>query len=185
MQRFEINKAFSYLTFFFIVFVAGFSISSGRLSLFLRYFTDWVISNIEYAILYHSNTLQIYRDAMRYFLLPKGWYLKLHTEGFSSIMILPILLNALFNSLFQPIFLCAFTPQVVLNYMVFPFFIYGTIRYFKKVSLMILFFLLYCIYIGISGSVTEPLIRHRLACELIYLLIGLAGFESWITRRSS
>ena len=101
------------------------------------------------------------------------------------MMILPISLNALFNSLFQPIFLCIFTPQVVLNYVLFPFFIYGTIMYFKKLSLMIFFFFIYSIYIGMNGSITEPLIRHRMTCELIYLLIALAGFEGWIIRRSS
>jgi hypothetical protein len=33
--------------------------------------------------------------------------------------------------------------------------------------------------------VVEPLVRHRMPCELIYISIGVAGFTRWITGRLS
>lgn len=121
-----------------------------------------------------------YPNARHYFLLPEGGYLEFQKEGVSFKMALAILSNALFNSLFQPIFLCIFTPQAILNYILFPFFLYGAIRYFRKLPIMILFFIAFSLYIGIRASIVESLIRHRMSCELIYLLIGLAGFTDWI-----
>ena len=47
---------------------------------------------------------------------------------------------------------------------------------------MIFFFLAYGIYIGISDSVLEALIRHRMPCDMIYLSIGIAGMLRWFER---
>ena len=133
----------------------------------------------------HINGFYIYPDARHYFLLPENRYLEFHRKGFSPELLLAVLFNALFNSLFQPLFLCILTPQAVLNFFLFPFFLYGGIKYFRRLPLMILIFFGMSIYSALYGSVVEALVRHRISCELIYLLIGLAGFINWTEKNLS
>ena len=90
-----------------------------------------------------------------------------------------------YNVLFQPQFLCIFTPQVILNYGLFPFFILGAIKYFTKVPIIVLVFLAMSVYAGLYGSMIESLVRHRMVCDLIYILIGIAGFTDWATKNLS
>jgi len=138
-------------------------------------------------LLKYVNVFTVYNDKPRYhFLFPPGTYSKSYVlKNISHTTAFPVLFNAFFNSVFQPLFLCVFTPQVVLVYALFPFFLYGCLRYFKKVPLMVIFFIWYSVFIGLKQPVVEALVRHRLSCELLYLSIGLAGFFYLTQRRSS
>jgi len=125
-----------------------------------------------------------YPNATHYFILPQGKYFEYIEFGLNPRTLFQTLLNAIFNFMFQPIFLCLFTPQTVLTYLIFPFFIYGSVVYFRKVPLMIIFFFGFGLYLGMRDSVVESLVRHRMVCDLIYLSIGTAGFTRWITEKS-
>lgn len=169
----------------FLLFALAFSLSSGLFFEFVEYGLEKITPKVEIYIRAQVGRLENYPDAKQYLLLPGGKYLEFYTKGLSLGMFFTIIANALFNSLFQPIFFCVFTPQVILNYILFPFFLYGAIKHFKKIPIMLLVFLAVSIYIGMHSSLVETLIRHRMSCELIYLLIGLAGFTDWITKNLS
>lgn len=169
---------------FLMIFAIGFSITTGLISASLDVIKNSLIAKIGYCVIYHTTTLE--REARHYFLLPQGAYsVDIHLKPLSAYLAAAASLNALFNSLFQPLFLCIFTPQALLNLLLFPFFLYGAIKYFKRVPVMILVFFIVYIYVGLYGSVIEALIRHRMSCELIYLLIGIAGFTGLITENLS
>jgi hypothetical protein len=167
------------------VFLFAFGLSSGLFGEIMRHGEEMALPRLANILKYHYNTLLIYPDARHYLLLPEGGYVGLSSTGFVRGVVFALLSSALFNALFQPIFLCVLTPQAVLNYLLFPFFIYGAIKYFKKVWPIVFFFIIFSVYIGLSGSVVEPLVRHRMPCELIYISIGVAGFTRWITGRLS
>ena len=160
---------------------------SGHASKFIKTGIGAFDLKIKDTLVKYVNVFAIYDDRPRYhFIFPPGTYSKSYVlKNISHRTVFPILLNAFFNSLFQPLFLCVFTPQVVLVYALFPFFLYGCIRYFKKVPIMVVFFIWYSIFIGLKQPVVEALIRHRLSCELVYISIGLAGFFYLMRRRSS
>jgi hypothetical protein len=179
------KRIFYFILAGLLLFILGFLLSSGLFSDFIKYGTEKVNTEIKKGIIHQANAISLYPQAKHYMLLPPDSYLKFYTKGLSFTMFFTILTNALFNALFQPIFISIFTPQVILNYMLFPFFIYGAIKYFKRVPLMVFVFLGISVYIGLHNAVIESLIRHRLSCELIYLLIGLAGFTGWITESLS
>jgi hypothetical protein len=143
--------------------------------------SDKVMPDIKERFYHHISTLEV--DAKRYFLLPAGSYsIELFTQPLSFAVLAGILVNSIFNILFQPVFLCPFTPQVILNVILLPFFLYGAVRYFRKTWPLLIIFTVVSFQIGIYDSGIEALIRHGMSCELIYLLIGLAGFTGWITR---
>jgi len=182
---------------FLIIFLAGYLLSSGQLASFINRGVSMAASRIDISIAYDKMRYWIYPDASQFFKLPDGEYARLYPYSLSTAakeftraystpvsfaIAVTVLSNALFNALFQPVFLCVFTPQAALNYLLFPFFLYGSLKYFMKVPLMIIFFFICMVSIGLNNSVTEALIRHRMTCELIYILIGLAGFTGWITK---
>ena len=165
------------------VFAFAFLLSSGIFSKGCAYALNYCDLKMKPLLNYHLNTLAI--PARHYFLMPDGGYtFSFQNEPLSFFTLVTITTNALANSLFQPIFLCVFTPQVILNYLLFPFFLYGVVKYFKKVPILIVVFFVLSAYVAIYGSVVEALVRHRISCEMIYYLIGSAGFTSWITRSS-
>ncbi len=158
-----------------IIFISGFLLSSDV-------FHEYLTSKMKPSLVYHIRTLAL-PQTKHYFLLPSGGYGEyLYTGAYSAMTVFILISYALLNVIFQPIFLCLFTPQALLNYALFPFFIYGSIKYFRVVPLLVLSFFALAFLIGLNGSVVEALIRHRIPCELIYILIGTAGFTGWITR---
>ena len=181
--------AFRYVCIVLAVFLIGFTLSSGLLHDFLTKAVTEITAEFKRDIGRHCHTLWIYpfqKSKWHYFLLPEGAYtVAFYTTPLSLSTIVTIISNSMLNVLFQPLFFCALTPQTIFNCLLFPFFLYGAIKYFKKVPIMILICLGAYAYIGIHNSVVEPIIRHRMSCELIYLLIGLAGFINLITGRSS
>lgn len=162
--------------------IAYFSISNSlSLHVFLQ---DQLTSGIKCLI--NKHCANIFVNARHYLLLPEGGYDEtLFTLPLSFPVIARMISNAIFNVIFQPLFFCIFTPQVILNYFIFPFFIYGAIRYFTRVPIIILAFLGLSVYVGFNGSIVESLIRHRMICDLIYLLIGTAGFIDVISKNLS
>ena len=175
------------------IFIEAFLFSSGL----LEELTDSAIlatSMVSYALkakiktrlVSHVTAFSVFEDRPKYhFILPNEEHsISYVLNNITLKTFFPILENALFNSIFQPVFLCIFTPQVVLTYILFPFFLYGCFKYYRKVPIMIIFFIAYCVYMGLRQPVVEALIRHRLSCELIYISISLAGFFRLIERRS-
>lgn len=172
-----------------VVFVIGFALSSGLLHDFLTKVITGITAEFKIYIERHCSTLWVHsfqKSRWHYFLLPEGAYTAaFYTTPLSLLTVGTVLSNSLFNTLFQPLFICALTPQTVFNCLLFPFFLYGAVKYFKRIYIMIFVLLGMYVYIGFYSSVVEPIIRHRMSCELIYLLIGLAGFVNLITGRSS
>ncbi len=183
------KNAFRYISIALVVLFIGIALSSGLLHDSLSKANTYIMTGFKYHLERHCNSFWVYpfQDSRwHYFLLPEDAYTAaIYTTPLSLSIVVTIVINSLFNTLFQPLFICALTPQTVFNCLLFPFFLYGAIRYFKKIYIMIFVLLGMYVYIGIYGSVVEPIIRHRMSCELIYLLIGLAGFISLITGRSS
>ncbi len=136
--------------------------------------------------LYHNYSASVAYDRQpkHYYLLSDDEFIEFYKNGISWRLAVSATGNALFNVLAQPVFPCVFTPQVFLNVVLLPFFIYGAVLNFKKVPIMIICCLVLAVYVGLRDSIIESLIRHRMPCELIYLSIGLAGFTRWITRNS-
>lgn len=166
------------------VFVIGFMLSSGIAFDLSKKVSDKVIFELTKRFHHHIFTLEVV-DAKHYFLLPIGRYtIELHAKPLSLVVLAGILANSIFNILFQPVFLCPFTPQVILNAALFPFFLYGAVRYFKKAWPLLVLFIILSFLIGAYDSVIEPLIRHGMSCELIYLLVSSAGFTGWIVKGS-
>ena len=178
----KINKTF--LVSGVVVFVVAFLLSSSLLYGFIKCVEAKLFSVSNDFAYRHFNNFYIYRDARFYFLFSQKDMFQFYVNGLSLGIIVNMFSNALFNALFQPVFLCVFTPQVILNYILFPFFLYGVVAYFRKIPIMIIFLFFFYAYIGLKNTVVEPLIRHRMSCELIYLLVGLAGLTGWITRKS-
>lgn len=175
-----LNRAVILLVVFFI----GFALSSGIIQDGAKRLSDRVMPGLKERLSHHILTLVVV-DAKHYFLLPVGGYSKeLFTQPLSPVVLASILGNSIFHVLFQPVFLCPFTPQVIINLVLLPFFLYAVVKYFKKVWLMLAIFIVMSFQVGIYDSGIEALIRHGMSCELIYLLIGLAGFTGLITRRS-
>ncbi|MDD5421823.1 MAG: hypothetical protein WC592_01195 [Candidatus Omnitrophota bacterium] len=137
----------------------------------------------EMAYDYHFKKLEIYPSARLFFILPEGAYSTFYRTRFTDGMAYQVLSNVFINSFFQPLFLCIFTPQVVLHYLLLPFFLYGSIRYFKKVPLLIIFFIVSMFGLCVKNAVVETLVRHRMVCDLIYISIGIAGLTDSITRK--
>lgn len=183
------KNAFRYICIALVVLFIGFALSSGLLHDLLTKAATNVTAEFKYYLERHCNSFWVYpfqNSRWHYFLLPEGAYTAvIYTTPLSLSTVVTIVINSLFNTLFQPLFICALTPQTVFNCLLFPFFLYGAVRYFKKIYIMIFVLLGMYVYIGMYSSVVEPIIRHRMSCELIYLLIGLAGFVSLITGRSS
>jgi len=160
--------------------LAGYAVSSGILGDLSVRAGGIIVSEFRSLVDYHCFHLQ--REGRHYFLLPDAGYTPAFVSGnWSAGSVISIIGNAFLNFIFQPVFLCVFTPQVVLNIILFPFFIYGAYKYFNKVPVLIVLFLSMGLYISIYGSIVEALIRHRMPCELIYIMIGLAGFARSIT----
>lgn len=166
-----------------LIFVFAFLYSSSLAEKFIHVAANKLFLNISSNIVRHFNVINIYSGAWHYFLLSREDVPIFYLHGLSWRMAFVAISNAMFNTFFQPIFLCVFTPQAIFNYILFPFFIYGSIIYFKKIPLAVILFVVFSIYIGMNDSIVEPLIRHRIACELIYLAIGVAGLTNLITKR--
>jgi len=187
----SIRSAINKIIIVFIIFVIGFVLSSGVALDFYHRLSDKVMTDIGTYLYHHILTLFTV-DARHYFLLPEGGYTKELANAYLQNSVQPIrfpllvtiFFNGLFNILFQPVFLCLHTPQSILNLMAFPFFLYGIIRYFRKIWGILIIFLILSFRISIYDSGVEALIRHGMICELLYLLIGSAGFASWITKNS-
>lgn len=168
-----------------IVFTCGFLLSSGFFTKFAAYASGMFLFKVE-RLLYHNLLMfPMYPYATHYFIIPDGasWYF--FAKGLTPGFMLAVIPNIFYNALFQPLILCVFTPQVILNYALFPFFLYGAFKYFKKVPVMIIGLLAIYAYVALYSSIIEPLIRHRISCELIYILIGLAGFINLTTEKLS
>ncbi len=175
-----LNRAIILLAIFFI----GFALSSGIILRGAKKVSDRVMPGLSARFSHHILTLGAV-DAKHYFLLPAGGYSKeLFTQPLAPAVLASILGNSIFHILFQPVFLCPFTPQVIINLVLLPFFLYGAVKYFKKVWLMLAIFIVMSFQVGIYDSGIEALIRHGMSCELLYLLIGVAGFTGWITKNS-
>jgi|GEM_PF-2365601 len=165
------------------LFLAGFIISSGIGAELLNNTVSGL--NAKVGSHFVSHYARIWESGRHYFLLPEKDYAEYGINGFSIRMIVPVFLNAIFHILFQPVFLCVFSPQVVLNIVMLPFALYGAVKYFTRVPLIIAAFIIISFYAGIHGVVVEALIRHGMICELIYILIGSAGFTGLITKSLS
>ena len=168
------------------VFFLGFSITSQFITEFNK--KALAILNIKLKPYFNIQLARfsIYPDAKYYFLLTESRdYFVLYTKGISWKMFFTILLNSLSNAFFQPVFLSVFILQTILYIGLFPFFVWGVVKYFKKVPFIVFGFFLVYFYIGLGSTFVESLIRHRLSCELVYLLIGIAGFINWITKELS
>lgn len=161
----------------------GFLISSGIVSGLFERALDWVTPRIEARLYAHLNVFTIYSKARYFFILPGNLHVKSLAYGMPVGIFLDVATNAAVNAFFQPLFLCVFTPQTILSYILFPFFLYGSVKYFRKVPLMIIFGIFCFFYIGLRQPVAEALIRHRLTCELIYFSVGLAGLSYLMQRR--
>jgi hypothetical protein len=167
-----------------LIFSIGFALSSGAAFNACSRISEKMTVGIEASLYHHVLTLCVV-GAKHYFLFPTGNYTAgLITQPLSFPVLAAILFNSIFNILFQPVFLCPFTPQVIVNLVLLPFFLYGAVSYFRKTWLLLVIFTVLSFYIGVFDSGVEALIRHGMPCELIYLLIGLAGFTGWITKNS-
>ena len=162
----------------------GFAISSRIFVSPISSALDRVYPSVDACVYSNLNKFEMYPHAWQYFLLPGGGYSTPYPAITTMSGLITVIFNALFNALFQPVFLCIFTPQTIATCVLFPFFIYGAIAYFRRIPLLILFFFAFSLYIGMRDFVVEPLIRHRTACELIFYMIGVAGLGRWITKRS-
>ena len=172
-----------------IIFSAGFAISTG----FVHYLSAKIYEGVKHEFvrdLYRNclslRTFSFQKSRWHYFLLPEGAYKPdLYTTPLAPATVAIIIFNSFFNTLCQPLFPCLLTPQALFYCLLFPFFVLGSIKYFKNVPLIILLILVAYAYTGIySISVIESIVRHRMSCELLYLLIGLAGLTDLITERS-
>ena len=170
-----------------IVLLLGlaFLVISGSLSAFTSHSMERIAPRVIKIVRPHIASICSYPHAKRYLTLPEGRYYSLFLGNLSFSTMTQILINSLFNSFFQPLFICVFTPQVIMNYILFPFFLFGIFKYFKKVPLLIITCFAMYLYLGMRDTIVESLIRHRMSCEQIYLLVGVAGFINWITRSSS
>jgi hypothetical protein len=178
-----VKNVLSYISIALVIFFIGFALSSGLALDISKKFSDRVAPDIKNRLCHHISTLEV--DAKHYFLLPAGSYtIELYTRSLSYTTLAIILINSIFNILFQPVFFCVFTPQVILNAVLLPFFLYAAVRYFKKVWPLLTLFCILSFQIGVYDSGVEALIRHGMSCELIYLLVGIAGFTGWIARSS-
>lgn len=170
-----------YIAIALLVCFIAFALSSGIAGDISKKISKKLMPGIKYRLYHHIGNLEV--SAKHYFLLPSGWYVKeLFTEPLSTEVLMSMFFNSVFNILFQPVFLCPFTPQVILNVVLAPFFIYGAVRYFGKVWPLLILFLVLSFQIGTYDSVVEALVRHGMSCELIYLMIGLAGFTGWTAK---
>ena len=177
-------KGRSVTLFLLLSFIAGFFLSVVSSHQFFNNSIHHIVFGIRNSIYHHCISLE--SGARHYFLFPEGGYsIEIFSKPLSLFTVFIAITNAFLNMFFQPMFLCVFTPQVIVNYILFPFFLYGMIRYFAKVPLMVLSFFFLCFYAGLYDSLVEPLLRHGMVCELIYLSIGIAGFTGWITSGSS
>lgn len=167
------------------LFAVGFALSTGILSGVYHTLAGKFVDDIEESIFHHTLTLVSREDVRHYFLFPEGEYAGwIFAQPPSVAVFASVFFYSIFNMLFQPVFLCVFTPQVILNVVAFPFFLYGSVRYFRKVWPLLLSFVLITFRIGIYDSSVEALMRHGMICELFYLMIGSAGFAGWIAKRS-
>lgn len=173
------HRIFSVIILSLVIFSIAFLLSSGLVVSKGRSLVDQQVLKIKATISHHINVFDIYPNTRYYFLVPENRYLEFNEKRLSPELLLAVLFNALFNSLFQPLFLCVLTPQAILNFFLFPFFLYGAIKYFRRLPIMILIFFWMYIYSALRSPIVEALVRHRMSCELIYLLIGLAGFINW------
>jgi len=166
-----------------VILIIGFVLSSGIAVEISDSFSAKVMDTIKARLYRHITNLEV--DSKHCYLLPFGKYsIGLYVQPLSYSTLALFVFNSVFNILFQPVFLCPFTPQVFVNIVLLPFFLYGVVRYFKKVWFLVAIFIVLSFWIGIYDSGVEALIRHGMSCELIYVLIGTAGFASWITKNS-
>jgi len=162
-----------------IVFISGYMLSSGLFVDFFNHVIEDTVLKIELRVLQHFCSFE--KEAYHYLLLPASGYAEvIYAKQLSFSTFFTLFSNTLFNTLLQPAFFCIFTPQVVLKCMLFPFFVYGSIKYFRKSFFMLVVFFGISFYIGLRTSIVEVLVRHGMICDLIYLLIGLAGFTDWM-----
>lgn len=179
-----ISKRILYhLSIALVVLFTGFALSSGVTADLSKKLSDKVMPGVTSRLHHHISNLEV--NAKHYFVLPFGCYKKeLYTQPLTFAILPVILVNSIYNILFQPVFICPFTPQIIVNILALPFFLYGSIRYFKKIWPLLIVLAVISFQVGVYDSVVETLIRHGMSCELIYLLIGSAGFADWITKRS-
>lgn len=182
-MRIKIRKEIIYVTAVAIVVVCCYMIFSGAVSDMIHEKIERSMPDIKERLYHHILTLQV--DARHYFLFPPGEYrIDLFTRPLSVPAMATIVYNSAFSLLFQPVFLCPFTPQVIVNLVLLPFFIYAAVRYFHRVFILLAVFVMTTFQIGIYDSGVEALIRHGMLCELIYLLVGTAGFADLISKNS-
>jgi fumarate reductase subunit C len=183
MAQSYLRNIFFICTVSVAIFLAGYLLSSGIAADLLGSAVSYVKAEVGSYFWNHCARLET--GGRHYFLLPEKGYTDYIIKGFSLTMIFQVFFNTLFNLLFQPVFLCAFSPQVILNIIILPFSLYGAVKYFSRVPIVIITFFAVSFYMGIYGAAIEALIRHGMVCELIYILIGSAGLADLITKSLS
>jgi len=168
--------------FLLAAFLAGFVVSSGIFEKVLNYNLYEKFPALKAVVYAAASKFEMYKEARRYSAYPKGPAAYKKTITCKNFVI--IAFNGIFHAIFEPLFICAFTPQVVLNFILFPFFLYGAIRYFTRVPIIILTFITIAVYVGMRNVYVESLIRHRIPCDFLYVLIAIAGLRGLITEKS-
>lgn len=133
---------------------------------------------------FHLRRYELYIESKHFHIVPEGSSRAHIEQGPSFGILASMLINGAVNFIFQPLFVSVFMPQVLLNFFLLPFFIYGCVKYFTKVPFLIILFFMTATYAIFYAVIVEPLIRYRLSCEMLYILIGVAGFINLITKRS-
>lgn len=168
-----------------VVFLTGFAFTSGSFGVLCGRIHDKIVVVGNEYINRHICALATYHSARHYFLLSPDDYARFPYEGCSAGSIVATAATALFNALFQPLCFCPFTYQTFLIFLLFPFFVYGAFRHARQIWFPIVIFGAFLTYIGMKNAIVEPLVRHRLTCELFYYMIAIAGFVDVTARGSS
>ena len=168
--------------FLLAAFLAGFVVSSGIFEKVLNYNLYEKFPAIKEAVFTARGKFENYKEAKRYMIYPGGSIA--YKESLSVKNFIIIAFKSMFHTIFEPLFICVFTPQTVLNFILFPFFLYGAIRYFTRVPVIILTFTVIAVYVGMRNVYVEALIRHRIPCDFLYVLIAIAGLRGLITEKS-
>ena len=129
------TKTTRYILLYIGIGVIAFSflLSSGLFSDFLASSFKKIESGILYIASYHLNIFNTYPAARRTFIFQETGYTELFNRGLVPIAFFNLILNGMLNILFQPLMLCIFTPQVILNFILFPFFLYGVFVHFRRI----------------------------------------------------
>jgi len=170
------------ILFLLFAFLAGFAVSSGIFEKVLNYNLYEKFPALKTVVCTAASKFEMYKEARRYSAYPDGPGAYKKNINYKNFVI--IAFNGIFHTIFEPLFICVFTPQTILNFALLPFFLYGTVRYFSRVPIIILTFIAIATYVGMRNVYVESLIRHRILCDFLYVLIAIAGLRGLITEKS-